>query len=210
MQLYYDRSTTPLLFHNFIRFFWLPLSVITNIGTLSIQPYLYETEGSGIGVIADLAMIVLAIISFIGFLNWESYGWKCFRIMIFTMLGIGIVGVVLWTVLAFLTGDSYDYEIGYNLGYSFSYLIVGLAFGIPTLRYYKRRKPLFFPEMQPPVTEEMVVSYVDPSLTQNIETNNTYPTPKAHFCRHCGVEIAPDAEFCHRCGTKVIHVQHAE
>ena len=198
--LYYDRETTPLAYHNFIRFFWLPLNIITGIGSLFLRSY-------GSLSILLIALLALIVISFVGFLSWESYGWKSFRILIFATIGIGIVGSISWIFLGVL--DGYDDEIGYGLGFGLTYLLFGLAFGIPTLIYYKRRKPLFFPDMQPPVKEEFIYSYVDPDLEET-ESNKTKVMSRARFCRHCGVEIAPDAEFCHRCGTKVVHIEQPE
>ncbi|MBR5430622.1 MAG: zinc ribbon domain-containing protein [Firmicutes bacterium] len=200
-EFYYDRETTPLAFHNFIRFFWLPLNIITGIGSLFLRPYL-NTLGS-LNILL-VALLVLTVISFVGFLNWESYGWKSFRILIFSMIGIGTLGSISWIIIGVL--DGYNEEIGYGLGYCFTYLLFGLAFGIPTLIYYKRRKPLFYPDMQPPVKEEFIVSYVDPALTKETESKRTKAMPLARFCRHCGRELEYDAMFCPRCGTKVVHV----
>ncbi|MBR2782767.1 MAG: hypothetical protein IKD93_01030 [Firmicutes bacterium] len=99
MKVYYDRATTPLGFHYFINYFWLPLFVIRNLGTL----FFSEIQFSYYAIATSLVTVVLAIIAFFGFIDWSSIGWRFFRLLVFAI----VLGNLLGMILSIVYSDDY-------------------------------------------------------------------------------------------------------
>lgn len=192
---FYDRETAPLAFHNLIKYVWLPLFVVRNLVSL----FTNNGQLSNSLIVVTLISVGLAAIAFFGFLEWSPVGWRFFWLFVAAIT----VGNALGMLYSIFT-EEYAAATGHLTA-----LIIYAVISIPVFFYYRRRKPLFFPNMQPTATEEDVASGCNLTEAKSFDLDSD-TVPQARFCRHCGVEISPDAEFCHRCGTKVVHVEQTE
>ena len=118
--MYTDRSSAPLAFHKFTKYFSLPASIILSIcGFIACIDY-----ESWVGIIAMLCLIALQTGAFIGFLKWRDYGITCF------LLSIIISGIVCLVLFAY--GEV-----------PFSTFIATCVYLVVIVIYYNKRSDLF-------------------------------------------------------------------
>lgn len=119
--MYTDRKTTPLAYHNFIKYFSLPVSILACIAMLIFG----IVNESWIGIAFSIPMLAAHIASFVGFLKWRYYGIMCFL--------AGAVLSLVFELVAVTDGG------GNVLG-----LLVAGAIYLGTLViYYSKREKLF-------------------------------------------------------------------
>ena len=134
MKKYYDRQSTPLLWHGFTRFFRIPVGIIFSL--LSIPDAFTSTIGfpvlNWLTPLFSISELALSLIIFIGFLKWKSYAWISYYIQ-YSL-------TVLFHLISFFWSLIYTPSaIGVSLGYLIATCILFLLEGI----YYYKRKALF-------------------------------------------------------------------
>ena len=134
---YYSHKDTPLRFHKFFRFVFLPLSFIITV--TSVVPAIPEFFNYGplyaVTVVYWTIRMALMIIIFTGFFRWRLYAWYCIFIYLAgdVMLNLGNVIINIIDMGGFMDGDiRFIWEM---LGF--------LAYAIFVVAYYKKRRALF-------------------------------------------------------------------
>lgn len=186
MKVYTLREETPLKFHKFIWYVWMPLSLVVAIYTA------WESISEFIGYILlapEITIVLLCIFSclvkvafvlapaliFIGFFKWRAYSW-------YILMFLSISNVVCSPLLLLFTKE---YEgLASMLG-----KISGILIDIFIILYYWKRRKLFNINL-------FVKRSVAGETTQ--KRNNDYM-----FCHHCGNKLPQNSVFCNKCGTRV-------
>lgn len=199
MDKHFDYATTPLKYHNFLRFFAMP------VGLIIIVVQLFNIAGqynSSYGVVKSAFEVdlffygltaVTAAITLYGFYTWKPCGYYG----IFAYHGVSIcyslVCIVLFTVMD-LSDEVYDTWVS---------LISELVVAIPVFIYYGKRRPLFF--------EELRLAFY-----QRLRAENTVIKPQDKSmgdpsrCRVCGEKLNPGRTACMKCGAAVPNYQEEQ
>lgn len=170
MKTYYFRQNTPQIFHNLIRFVYLPCSVLYHINQLSI----YQNSALELSLFNLIDTfyfaftIISACIGFFGFLRWKSYGWYSFIAYLTIIL---IYSAYLFTLsLLFLLHQAGTY---------FAQVLGQLIYSILLARYYLNRKPLFFVNPSGAVLKPYFCH----------KCGKTLFSMESNFCSNCGVAV---------------------
>lgn len=131
MKTYTDRSTAPLKFHKFLKWFSLPLGAFVSIGNV----LLCFTDGTAFTYYFDtgyyILYAILTIVSLVGMWRWKPYGpyslyaRQALDILNYCAMVIGYISV------------------GRPLGKSLSNLVTSVIAAAIFWTYYKKRMPLF-------------------------------------------------------------------
>ncbi len=189
MTQYHVRENTPLKYHNLVRYFALPVGIISCVAQLTALVggmvefnWLY-----GVDIAVYIATIVLMTVAFVGFFSWSGYAWRC--LMANYWLGVCYAGFLV-AVYAVLLPDELATAIGSLVGQ-----IIVL---IPISIYYHKRKPLFF-------TCSVHDSFGAPAQSEDPWAASYRPASgEEKYCRMCGFELLPDSAFCSKCGAPVL------
>lgn len=186
MKYYIDRNDTPLAFHAFIKWVSLPLGILRTLAELMMLSLRdgpeWATNLDGIMMVADLVLLVVALV---GFIRWAGFGWKAWMVH----LGLAIGYVLLWVGLYALHAP---YAMGEAVG---NLLAQSIYCGLVGL-YYMKRRYLFYPEEVPALLDQTLVE--EPPAAPVGEEK-----PPIAYCRHCGDRLLPDSAFCSGCGARV-------
>lgn len=234
MEQYYDRKNTPLKYHTAMRYVLLPLGMLAIVATyiqdvLPYLPYLFKIPEQflpdgywpimAVLVFTDFCRFLLMLITFIGFLKWRSYSWYTILILYPVTLLSSIFSTTvnhLWNEdLSRLSTSSLPAII-------FTALLAGGLIFYCLLIYYRKRKPLFFPQLaeelraRDAAARAAAYSYtnqpgwgapVPPSGIPGESPRGTswgaqQGTPWApHFCPRCGTPL--EQGFCPRCRQQI-------
>jgi len=198
---YRIRETTPLKFHNFVRYFSLPVGIVSALVSIIIiiNNLYYFDWLSVLGVVYYAVIIGLLVTTFIGFLRWKRIGYICL---------LSALALEVFFALASLIGySSYPSDV---VASYVGNLIGILVYAIPVYIYYRKRAPLFTKSGDKPAPAAN--AYADPWDRPAYPNANaqTKPAPAAGqprpsaFCTGCGAPVDPDVDrFCRRCGTAV-------
>lgn len=190
MNAYYDRDTTPLNFHAFYRYFSLPvgfLVIVVKIFGLT-QMYPYGGWGADIDMAVYFIDLILIVVCFWGFAKWNSAGWYGVMSRLWLAVGYNVF-------LVFL----YAYYVPKAIGTAIGTLLGSLLYAIPIGIYYKKRKPLFFPDMTEALEEP------EPRLSgYEAASQRGASVPPIMYCRKCGNKLLPESDFCSKCGAPII------
>lgn len=190
MIAYYDRDTAPLKFHAFNRWISLPLGFLITAGKIIELKQIYPYGGWGADI--DMAVctidLILIVVCLWGFAKWNSAGWYGIMGRLWLNVGYSVFIVIL-----------YACTVPYLIDTAIGSLIGMLLYAIPVGIYYKKRKPLFFPNMTASSEE------IEPQLSgYEAATQVEKPIPPAAYCRKCGNKLLPESDFCSKCGTPII------
>ena len=220
MNTYTSRANTPLAFHNFIRFFSLPIGIITwltrfsEFSNIEQLNWLYVID-----FIFFTTAVVLLVLAFIGFLRWQLYGYKCLFIYLVVVNVFYLVCMAIYA--AFNLTDEVNKLIGTE--------IVNLTYSVILFIYYRKRRQLFTSVFNKvnltnnliksdfSATDEMntlaenTIAKIEPEAGQDIPIKDGNDVieqgndnVKAKYCRKCGSRLEDDSRFCSLCGTEVI------
>jgi len=178
---YYDKETTPLKYHTFMRYVGLPLSILTSISNI-VTSWPGPGEFHAFYLIdfgAFFISLALSIAAFVGFFKWAGYAWNCFML---NYLVNGLYRLIIVGLYAVYLPDQLASSVGSLLGF----LIVAVLVVI----YYWKRRPLFFQNQ----SSDSYATAVEPSW------ENTNPI---QYCHNCGFKLHPGSEYCSGCGTPI-------
>ncbi|MEL7608494.1 MAG: zinc ribbon domain-containing protein [Bacillota bacterium] len=192
MKEYRSRLTAPLNFHNFNRYFAIPLGMIVTIGQFISEfgvngytetgpfSWLYTMDA-----IFYTALFILLMTAFIGFLSWHHSAYISFMLILSVQIIYRLFAVCLYIIYApSMSTDPWSTAFGY------------LIYAILAYIYYRKRKPLFATYYSEP--EEAVKE------TPPMEQTNIVRSPQVLFCRKCGAKLPLDSRFCKICGTELL------
>ena len=140
---YYSIKGTPLAFHNFFRFFSLPMGILITINQLITECDMVYDIGIElvwllyIDIFFYITHIVLCTTCFIGFFKWESYSWYC--VFAFQIIGI-LYDCYSIIVTSIYLPDNTAMYVASLLGRVIILWLTGI--------YYFKRKPLFFENLR--------------------------------------------------------------
>lgn len=176
--MYTDRKTAPLVYHNFIKYFALPVSILA-CAAMFVAGIIYE---SLLGIAFSIPMLALHIAAFVGFLKWRYYGMMCFL--------AGAVLALIFELIAATDGG----------GNVLLILISGAIYLGTLIIYYSKREELF--DRRNAIHELENCSCEEPSeaMAESLEQNAHTPesgveaqaSGKSFFARHwkCAAVIA--------------------
>lgn len=90
--MYTDRKTAPLAYHNFIKYYCLPIGSIYSVLGL----WLYIESGYALGIVAYSCSILLHVFALLGLLKWRTYGIECL------LAGIMLTGIIFLSTLNYV------------------------------------------------------------------------------------------------------------
>lgn len=223
MDQYFDEYGTPLKYHKFLKWFSLPLNLLTSLA------YLLQTLENistnwvyGMDMVYYTLSLLAAAITLYGFFKWKPCGFYG----ILTIYGLG----TLYSLVAFVIYAMFLPE----------YLIKGLTNllgqGIATVLicvYYLKRRPLFFEDMRRAHMEKIFAQNIPPVSGVTLEDRSGGDTTVCRvcgeklnagrtacmkcgtsvrqeprmtyaYCHRCGTKLRPDSQFCSKCGTQVL------
>ncbi len=200
---YHIQNVTPLAFHNFFRFFSLPvgalLALVRLVGVFNQSNVVFNSY-SLIDVAYYILAITLSIVCIIGFINWKPYAWQ--SVMVFLVASPLYCLIILIIYLVYLPSVAATV-----LGQFIGVLIYGILVGL----YYLKRKPLFkktsrnssqIYQNQIKTDDDIILGH-EGKVTEKIQPAEEVSKPI--FCRKCGVRLpSEDSIFCTMCGTKVL------
>ncbi len=134
MDQYVDKNKTPLKFHKFLWYFWLPASLIISLAFIVFmviaQPvYSWLLAGCLLIILVKLA---LQFISFLGFFSWKSYAWYSILILFNFNVAMNLFAI-------FFSAECFPKAVvWFNIGF-----LVSAVIAILIRNYYFKRKPLF-------------------------------------------------------------------
>lgn len=190
LKMYYDRESTPLAFHTFVRYVSLPLGFLSIIG----QMISATSNAAGnywlfnIDLLAYITTLALIVICFVGFIWWKPYAW--YGMMVYLGFRTVYSAFVVAVYIAYAPN-----MVATVLGQFAAALIYGVLAGI----YYLKRKPLFFEQMQLPL-QDAVKDELRSSAVEKEPANDMLSLP---FCPNCGARLMRGSTFCNQCGTKI-------
>ncbi|NCB52617.1 MAG: zinc ribbon domain-containing protein [Clostridia bacterium] len=196
---YYTISDTPLAYHNFNRFFVLPVGMLN-----LIRQIITAFTGSGnidfytfFSVSVTLAFLALYVVCFVGFLKWKSYAWYAVMVII-ALTPLDCLLILILNIL-----HSPD-----DIPVSLAKLTLSVLFSILVSIYYEKRKPLFMRDM--PVGARYATSAAPGYSGRTGFTYSQSVTPdferpmRVRYCHRCGTPLpSEESRFCHICGTEV-------
>jgi len=137
MKMYHDRETTPLKFHKFYRFVYLPyeiyLVISGIIGIISGIEYFHFSYV--ISLTYNLAVLICLITCLVGIKAWKLYAWKALITSRIILLTFG--ALLLW--LAFVLSPK-------HIPVQIELFLSNLVKSVPILIYYLKRRNLFLPQ----------------------------------------------------------------
>ncbi len=139
MKRYYSRLSTPLAFHNFLRYFWIPLAALSMFGMLASAINTGMEDGFDVFLGLTAAYYAFSFASllaaFIGFFKWRLYAWYSYLVSL-AMTPLYLLAIMM-VASALAPGKAADSLL----------LLVGLIpialYAVPISIYYIKRKPLF-------------------------------------------------------------------
>ena len=152
MSKYTSRDTSPLLFHKFYWYAFIPFSFL-------VSTYNFMAEISNIRffhwiiaivVVAHIIGLASLFITFVGFFNWKSYSWYA--------VFITLINSLLYNALIFIIFSSRSYNITSEFRLN---MLTGCFWSVVRLLligwYYSNRKDLFF--IKDKASSEAVITY---------------------------------------------------
>ena len=201
MDTYFDIDKAPLKYHNFLKFFGLPVSVLLTIAQFfSISRDINEAIYNGlyydvvrigyeIDIIFGIAIILANCITLYGFYTWKPCGY-------YGILGSHIVNMVHSLV-----------AIGYCAIYVpegsltvWGGLFMEVIILIPVWIYYAKRRPLFFEDMRDEYWHRQR-AMAEATMGMKDKSGDD-PTR----CRCCGEKLNAGRTECMRCGASVLEM----
>lgn len=198
---YHSRLETPLAFHNFNRYFAIPVGIITLIirfynefTNITDYNWLYIVD-----FIYYTLLFALTITAFVGFLKWQLYGYKSFFSYLLLQLSYYLYSIIVYIAYGLLS------EISTILGS----LVGVLIYIVPVRIYYKKRKLLFAPYYHKVPTTNASVTSPDDQVKQKQPISPNHVEPQIMYCRKCGTTLpSSNSLYCNKCGTVVITAVH--
>lgn len=149
MKKYYTQNETPLSFHKFFWYFWIPVGVLLDcvitLPRIFSPEYYYIRDAFWISLIYIIVTVSLRIGAFIGFFKWKIYAYYCTLIYIILHSGSRFIVQVL--------NGEYTSSI---------YLFINILIFI----YYYKRKALFCSNPQ-----KQRIGVIDNDFPDENETN---------------------------------------
>ena len=186
---YETKETTPLKFHKFIWFVWMPLSFLVAVYTAweaiwELWKICFETTEIVVelffifvsGCLIEIPFVVLPILVFIGFFRWKKYAW-------YILMFLSLSNVICSSGLILFRMEYY--ELSAMLG-----KVSGIAIDIIILFYYWNRRVLF-----------NVGRRKNKSLKEV-----QMPRDELNYCHFCGNRVQAGSQFCNMCGEKLRRV----
>lgn len=190
MNQYYSRQETPLKFHKFFWYVSLPIGFLAAIGRMfsEISDILFFNWLYAVDIAYYIIALSLMLICFIGFFEWKSYAWYSVIIYLCVAVAYNLFAVIMYAV--YMPQES-GTAIGQLLGVSIYAILVGI--------YYKKRRPLFFPNAAQINTIE------NSCQIHHYENNMLYANGplRVRYCGKCGYELLEGSGYCSRCGAPV-------
>lgn len=185
MANYYNAiETTPLRFHKFIWFVWMPFSLLVAVlnaweaivGFLGFLPTTDSVALTAIvvGCLLEMAFVVAPVLIFIGFFRWKKFSW-------YILLFLSVSNIV---CSPFFLPDTIKTEGVASATGS----IFGVILDIITVVYYWKRQRLFGIDV--------------PAFTKKLYCLNADANDQK-YCRFCGCKLPPKSVFCNFCGKKL-------
>ncbi|WP_251445178.1 hypothetical protein [Vermiculatibacterium agrestimuris] len=136
MTKYTERLGTPLLFHKFMNYVFLPLSFLFAMERLIVEHALLFSGNwiTTIDACSVFATLLLTALAFVGLLQWKSFGWYGLMILQAVQFLFSLVTLVIY---ALYLPDQINAVAVQAAGIALRGVLVGI--------YYLKRKPLFFP-----------------------------------------------------------------
>lgn len=140
MTTYTDRFGTPLLFHKFMNYVFLPLSFLFALERLVVERALLFSGLwlTTIDACSVLATLLLTALAFVGLLRWKGFGW--YGVMALQVVQF-LFSLITLVICARYTPDQLKAVAVQSAGAALRGVLVGV--------YYLKRKPLFFPPSEP-------------------------------------------------------------
>lgn len=198
MDKYFDYATTPLKYHNFLRFFSMPLGLlITVVQLFNLVPEYNASYGvvrMAYGV--DLFFVVLSAIV-MGLTLYGLYTWKpCGFYGILAHHGLNVLSAVVYIVLFSM------FELSEQAGSMVSNLIGNLVVSLLVCIYYLKRRPLFFENMRLEFYKNLQAMPVEVKPVDRSGGDSTR-------CRVCGEKINTGRISCMKCGASIPRIPTA-
>ena len=207
MKTYYIKEETPIRFHKFNHYFFLPFRFL--VLAISISDFIVNFQSyDTLGILAVLVLTVLPcaliVIAFVGFFKWTPY--SLYALFAYFALDV-ISGVyVLVSYLRYLPEENAS-SIGRFCGTAVVAILICF--------YYWKRRNLFLHKTALPASSN-TFSHEDGIESKNAvasapllhkedspKSEQLEPDCSIKFCRKCGKKLLPESLFCSYCGAKV-------
>lgn len=140
MKRYYSKESTPLKFHKFFCYVFMPISLFSCFAIISNLYTGYDLNNWGVQIdmVYALASLALIFVILFGFRKWKPSAW--YGIIVY--LSLQMLYRLLVVVVYYISLTQYD-AAGY-LNNGISQFLGICTYCIPVIVYYSKRKPLFF------------------------------------------------------------------
>lgn len=136
MTKYTERLGTPLLFHKFMTYVFLPLSFLFAMERLVVEHALLFSGNwiTTIDACSVFATLLLTALAFVGLLQWKGFGW-------YGLMALQVVQFVFSLITLVVYARYLPDQIRTAAVQSAGIALRGILVGI----YYLKRRPLFCP-----------------------------------------------------------------
>lgn len=195
---YTSTADTPLAYHSFLRYFGLPVGIISAsyslYRTLSIMTGLNGYNGYIVlALLISAVDIALAGMAFIGFFKWKPYAWYSILVLLSLRFMYSIINIFIFD------RNVPTYSVA---GFQIFRSVISLIVLILVIVYYYKRKLLFFDDQ----LQQYLLLHQEnkplPNLQLPLETDTaTIP------CTACGANNKITRVTCQRCGAILCEIK---
>lgn len=200
MKKYTKIENTPLKFHNFLRYFSLPIGILgaifqifRDVVTLS-SAFVSDSNIISLDITYSFIYLIALCFAFTGLNKWKQYGYYGI-ITVACMLA----GERLLTSIVIVQYSEQMSQLELR-----AFFLSLTCFTIPVIIYYRKRRFLFFAK------ESSTELSDEKKQTQVIETkssNKQKSLGKDIYCKKCGGLIEPISKKCNKCGKQYFNIQ---
>lgn len=208
LKTYYTREETPIKFHKFNHYFFLPfrfLVLAISISDFIVNFHAYDTLGILSMLVLTVLPCVLIVLVFVGFFKWTAY--SLYALFAYFILDVISGAYVLVSCLRYLPEQNAS-SIGRFCGTAVVAVLICI--------YYWKRRNLFLHKAEQPLSSNISTHGIVEE-----QTNVVAPAPQIcaeyssesetieiessiKFCRKCGKRLLPESVFCSYCGSKIL------
>ena len=208
MKTYYTKEETPIKFHKFNHYFFLPLrffALAISISSVIANFQAYASSGLLATLFLAVLSCVLIVITFVGFFQWTAYSF-------YALFAYFVFDVISAAYNMMVSLRYFPEEDASAIGRFCGTAVVAILICV----YYWNRRNLFIHK-----SVQLTTSSISIPERGIAPTNEVLPTPPIQkekapeaeiagtntgikFCRKCGKKLLAESVFCSYCGKKVI------